>query len=455
MNSQLSFSFSSEVASPKSFRPIHYLGSKLRILDFISKTIDEIDSSKGRVCDLFAGSGTVSYHLSRERDVTAIDIQEYSNILCSALLFPVNLSDNFYIEFKTFFDSTYREQLEWAVAPLIEYETFCTDAANSGNSIPLCELLEKGSIIAFELGYSKDCSKLLNNALQDTISRLKSKKLFDAKSLTVRYAGGAYFSYYQAVHFDVLLEYAASLPNDIKTSFMAATLSTASDLVNTVGKQFAQPIQPRKSDGTPKSNLGKRVQKDRNLSVYDYMIKWLNKYTAIQATNYTHQVYKMDYLDALEHIDDELKVVYADPPYTRDHYSRYYHILETLCLRDSPQVSTTFIGGETKISRGLYREGRHQSPFCIKSQAPAAFEALIKNIRNREAALMVSYSPYDVTKKARPRLLTIEQLEKLAKKYYRHVEFVSAGKFSHSKFNSVEKNFQASEQAEVLMVCLV
>ena len=49
----------------KGFRPIHYLGSKLRLLPEIERLVDELDPSKGRVCDLFSGSGTVSYFLSR------------------------------------------------------------------------------------------------------------------------------------------------------------------------------------------------------------------------------------------------------------------------------------------------------------------------------------------------------------------------------------------------------
>ena len=57
------------------FRPIHYLGSKLRILGFLGKTVDELDASRGRVLDLFAGSGTVSSFLGHQRPVTSVDIQ--------------------------------------------------------------------------------------------------------------------------------------------------------------------------------------------------------------------------------------------------------------------------------------------------------------------------------------------------------------------------------------------
>ena len=42
-------------------------------------------------------------------------------------------------------------------------------------------------------------------------------------------------------------------------------------------------------------------------------------------------------------------VVYADPPYTRDHYSRYYHLLDTLLLYDYPDP----------VGKGQYRLDRN------------------------------------------------------------------------------------------------
>lgn len=71
-------------------RPIHYLGSKLRILDTIGGAVDSVSPGNGRICDLFSGSGTVSRYFAHTRPVTAVDIQEYSRVLCSAVLNPVS-----------------------------------------------------------------------------------------------------------------------------------------------------------------------------------------------------------------------------------------------------------------------------------------------------------------------------------------------------------------------------
>ena len=277
--------------------------------------------------------------------------------------------------------------------------------------------------------------------------------LVGSAALTIRHFGGLYFSYLQAAHIDSLLEAVFAQPAHHKDSFLAAILSTASDAVNTIGKQFAQPLRPRNSYGTPKPHLGKAVKRDRTLDIFSTFEAWFKRYISINTLNQNHRILRMDFSQALDTLGNDVRVVYADPPYTRDHYSRFYHVLETISLRDNPLVSRTTINSENAISRGVYRQDRHQSPFCIKTQAPGAFENLFSKVRKLNASLLLSYSPYSETKKARPRLLTIKKLEELAKKYYRRVEVVSPGSFSHSKLNSSDKNFDVSSNAELLMIC--
>jgi len=438
----------------RGFRPIHYLGSKLRIVDFIQSAIDSVDSTGGYVCDLFAGSGTVSKYLSNTRPVISVDVQEYSRVICSALLNPSGKPH----QFDNFVDicekSERLKQLCWAFEPLIDYESSCIRSALEGDASFLCELIENGSIISFEQGFGKQCSPDLFNGLKKANIRLSELNFLEGpEALVVRYYGGLYFSYKQALQLDVLLEEISKSPKEFRDTLLAVTLSTASEIVNTVGKQFAQPIKPMKSDGTPKKHIGKKVHRDRSIDVFWAFRDWLECYIMQLRTKYLHKVYKMDYLDALDRINEDVKVVYADPPYTRDHYSRFYHVLETICLRDNPKISTTFINGKTNISRGIYRQNRHQSPFCIISKAASAFEGLFKKVRDLDASLVLSYSPFDKDKKARPRLLTIDKLETIANKYYKKVKVVSVGDFTHSKLNCSDKNFDVPNNAELLIIC--
>lgn len=74
-------------------------------------------------------------------------------------------------------------------------------------------------------------------------------------------------------------------------------------------------------------------------------------------------------------------VIYCDPPYTSDHYSRYYHLVETLLLYDYPQIE----------SKGQYRPDRFYSPFSIKTQVEQSFKDLIDAAVQLKSTLVLSY----------------------------------------------------------------
>jgi len=442
-------------APPAITRPIHYLGSKLRIVNQICELLDRLDPSYGPVCDLFSGSGTVSRALSLKRDVIAVDIQEYSRVLCSAILNPAEC-DLYSVEdfIQGVSSSDHFKTLSWALEPLMNFEEKCLKIASNEDLEPLCDLLENGSLIAFEQSACHTTNSPLSTAMKDVLSRLREVQLIDSPSSVVtRYFGGIYFAYSQACQLDVLLEAVANLPLGQRDTYLAAILSTASEIVNTIGKQFAQPLRPRSSSGKPKADLFESVSRDRSSKVMDLYESWLKRYVTVPKTGRPHMAIRQDYREALKSLKGEVKIVYADPPYTRDHYSRYYHVLETLCLRDNPRISTVHINGQDRTSRGIYRVARHQSPFCIRSKAPTAFADLFAGVRSLEVPLVLSYSPYENDNRSRPRLMTIKQIEELAGTYFRRVEMCQAGRISHSKLTSSEKTVGISYNAEILFIC--
>ncbi len=152
---------------------------------------------------------------------------------------------------------------------------------------------------------------------------------------------------------------------------------------------------------------------------------------------------------------DDAAVAYADPPYTRDHYSRFYHVLETMARGDSPRLSMVANGGHLSPSRGLYREERHQPPFSIRTQVREAFDRLFSAVSARGIPLVLSYSPYSGGTIARPqpRLLTIDDVVLLAQEHFTAVKVRSPGAFRHSKFNAAAVNAEAHAEAEQLVLC--
>lgn len=443
------------VGEPLDFRLVHYLGSKLRLIQPIRDAVEQVVPVGGRVCDLFAGSGTVSLGLRHAWGVTAIDIQEYSRVLTSAVLNPPDDAAPGAAVLRDASKSELLKRLRYALDPLIAYEAGCLAEAESGSMERLCELLEQGSLVLAASGALNKASSL-GDAQAAALERLTSEGLAQGSSSVIsRYYGGVYFSWEQALELDARLDLAHAAPPSARDHLLAVLMSVASDAVNTVGKQFAQPIRPRDSKGQPKLHLVRQTLRDRRLDVDDLTAAWLRRYAAIPPARHEHLAVRGDFEEVLEEHIDAVDLVYADPPYTRDHYSRYYHVLETMALRDEPALSTTKIrtGGVPMPSRGLYRDERHQSPFCIKSKAPLAFDALCRRVAAAGKPLLISYSPYKEQEGNRPRLLTIRELRQIAETHFGFVSVVDVEGVTHNKFNIDERNVPVDYAAEILMLC--
>src|SRR5690606_1773900 len=115
------------------------------------------------------------------------------------------------------------------------------------------------------------------------------------------------------------------------------------------------------------------------LPYFERKLKELIQFTGENKLN--HVVTTYDYKDCLEEIPKGT-LVYADPPYTFVHYSRFYHALETLVRYDYPNL----------LFKGRYRTDRHQSPFCKKTEVVGAFEDLFERVRDKNSKLLLSYS---------------------------------------------------------------
>src|SRR5690554_893872 len=133
--------------------------------------------------------------------------------------------------------------------------------------------------------------------------------------------------------------------------------------------------------------------KDINKYRQAHVSKWfIRKFEALvkwnleNAKDLGHKVLSKDFKDCLNKIQPS--VVYADPPYAFVHYSRFYHAIETIVKYDYPELQVK--GG--KIVKGRYREDRHQSPFCIRTQVKGAFTDMFDGVKDSDSDLLLSYS---------------------------------------------------------------
>jgi adenine-specific DNA-methyltransferase len=414
------------------FRPIQYLGSKWRMLEQIAETIGRVTSpERSLIVDLFAGSGVVARRLAHEHPVLAADVQEYSRVIASAMLNPVDVDAGEVAQFRR----RTRAKNKW-MNDLAAWEV-----SRFGNLDVIAADIEVGSLA---LGAWPDDRSHVREIVAG-VTRGRSEWA------TLHYYGGVYFSYTQAMDIDVIASWARSLGQGRDTA-LAAVLSTASELVSSVGNHFAQPIRPRDPSGRLKSKQLAAIKEKRLVSTNDVFAAKLIQFSRLAPPNYPAQTARADFRDTLAGLTADTSVVYADPPYTRDHYSRFYHVLETLALGDDPGISTMRLGEATLPSRGLYRLDRHQSPFSIVSEAPRAFSQMFEDVSRVGAALVLSYSPIPENNKPRARVIDLPRLVDLARGHFGKVEIVKAEGLMHSKFNAAHLNAPAVREAEVLIV---
>ena len=268
-----------------SVRPIHYLGSKLRMLESVKEAVDTVDASKGCLCDLFSGSGTVSKYFSEYRDIVAVDIQNYSGVLCEAMMGRLNYVFDINAMMCEIKQSSVRRKQLSIFGELLEYEDTCMEKARNHEISDLYEIIEKGSIYIFIKEGRNDCSEKLNKVLANlkkNISYGSDNELLD--SIITRYYGGLYFSYQQALDMDSIEHFVFKLEGLVMIKSLAALLSTASEIVNTVGKQFAQPLKVSDGKGKYKVSLAKKILEDRSMKVFDVYEKWLKFYLSVGET---------------------------------------------------------------------------------------------------------------------------------------------------------------------------
>lgn len=401
-------------------------------------------SQGGRALDLFSGMGSASLSLSADQDVTSVDVQEYSRVICSALLseYPHNgASDQMFFERY----QNHLKQLSTVYLPLIEYEKYAFARFLDGNGTALSKIIEYGCMLP---EYRSAVPADLAETMSDVDTARTGCGLHDA---IVRYYGGTYFSYRQAVSLAAARNSIAELPEEERDRFLAGILCSASHCGSTVGAQFAQPLRTIGPNGQLKIKALEKAVRQRQKDIGVYIQRSLEEVDRLRKPRTGNRVVRDECCHYLETSKEEVGAIYADPPYSRYHYSRYYHVLETIALGDEPRIT---LNPATKApSRGVYREDRYQSSFSTKGGAFKSFERLMKACSNTAPALVLSYSPYPSDRPSTPRMVTIDELVTVADSIFTSVEVRNVDGVTHSKMAATHELMDAAENAEVLILC--
>ncbi len=385
----------------KEIATLQYMGSKSRILSHICEPI-ATNNSIETVVDLFAGTGSVGYALKDYKKVISNDIEHYSFVINQAILNGCSFSA---AEEKEFFNAVHTcysrltTEVKNAIAAensfLInepdykEYQSFCENTPSVFTS-DVCDprLVE--------------ISNLVKLVTPGTFPDL------DFPCLFLTYYANAYFGITQCCQIDAIRQSintvkSADAQHVLLTVLMSVMSSTASTTTH-----FAQFLKVN-SNATCKNLIEKRkfdIIQGFEALLCEYRQAGLCD-KGINANNAL--CLNMDFAQCLNCIElSPQTLVYADPPYFKEHYSRYYHILNTVCLYDYPSMS---VNPQThELSIGRYRENRIVSDFGKKAKALGAFSELITKCADADAWLMISYSDNSI--------VAIRDLQELAEQRY-------------------------------------
>ena len=287
-----------------------------------------------RFVDLFAGSGAVSCFVAENTSlpVRACDLQTFSIILTKAIIARDKPLDADQIWTRWF------------------------DAAQ--NLFPHIRIPEARNLIRADVVAFRAWSE----------SRMKWP--------ITRAYGGHYFSPRQAIWIDMLRRSIPDKEPD-RTVAIAALISAASRCVASPG-HTAQPFQPTRTaikflKESWRKDIASCTQQALRVIAPQCAAK---KGTAIVA----------DANIAAKKLQSG-DLAFIDPPYSGVHYSRFYHVLETIAKGEAGEVS----GAGRYPAQSL----RPQSNFSVKTHSLAALTELLKTVADRQAKAILTFPDHE------------------------------------------------------------
>lgn len=336
---------------------IKYMGSKAGIIDFVVEGLREAYRG-GVVCDLFAGACTLSGAIGHAVPMVSNDIQAYSKAIAQVYLHRLSPAAQ-----------------RISARDIVRRAEAVVAAVRSG--------------LPTNLSYPPSPTLAEFNRIEARNRALISRQYDWKYHLFVKCYSGTWWSSEQCLWIDALrqvadeyLEHGSIEPGDHE--FILTCVMHAMAYCGQGTGHYAQYRDAKTASSLADINIY------RQKSVAEYFMR---KYEALKKWNIenvpdsaAHKRLSMDFSDCINQISEG--TIYADPPYAFVHYSRFYHAIETFVLYDFPALQ--FKGG--KMVKGRYREGRHQSPFSIRSLVPGAFEAMFDGISSKGLNLVLSYS---------------------------------------------------------------
>jgi adenine-specific DNA-methyltransferase len=428
------------------FRPVQFLGSKLRSLPEILEVSRRVEPH-GRVLDIFTGSSVVAQGFAREGyNVSASDALSHSVVLATALLGVGRTEED--RDAPTLLEIINRsldDHAAWLTpwAPWIREEDEATAAGDAGR------LLDSSTSVP-QIWRRAGASV----GQQRHFDQIEMARGHTAPGLITSHYAGTYFGIRQAVDLDILriaVEHAVQTKQITRWEYAAvltALLSAASDCAFSAGKHFAQPHNLHRDCHS--GFLKGRIRSDRAKNIRELVAARLEATIDAARDGSNRNEVTCATLEQIVAEDEAVlapSLIYADPPYTAQQYSRFYHVPEVLVRYRVPQLQRR--GGN--VTKGLYPEGRFFSRFCSKRDAAAAFRDLCSLARRFNASLVVSYATTRSGKTGNGRMIGFAELTELLSRELRGPIEVHELQHQYRQFNAAGSAVDGRADREVLL----
>lgn len=341
--------------------PISYMGSKRALAPQIAEIIEA--QRPGPVLDVFCGTCAVADAIAARRPVWCSDLQEFATLIARAFFTYGALTGKGKRALRDLVEIARQHQrkLQAAYNQLLELER---------------KYLHSES--------AKGLSKLEEFCFADAQSCDAGVDKRVPYELFVSRYSASYLGVEQCIELDSIrfaLDQATEnkLISAADRHWILLGCCLAAYRCSATTGHFAQHLHCNSSNKS-------RYAKQRRRSIIDELLASVPNLTpsappAFRKLNRSIRGEALASLRRLASRNTKPSVVYADPPYTAEHYSRYYHFYETVILYDRPAVA----------GRGRYRADRQPSPFSFKSTAREALYELASAVSGLDATLILSY----------------------------------------------------------------
>jgi len=302
------------------FQSFNYLGSKMKLLDFIKDTVCDYTNKSSykevtSFADICSGTGVVSFDVLKGgcNKILTNDIQNYAYVVSSV----------------------------W-----------------SKNGMDIQKL------------------KKIVDGLNDELSKVQEIDLPNVDNLDT----GSYFIYSNYTEAGPDYRLYLTKMNGYKTDYIRIHINRLRERGDLNDKEYRLLLKLLLYAVSSVSNIasvyGAYLKKYKKVALKSLILNWSLVESLVDVDDIQHESYNSNISDLLNSKDfSDYEVVYMDPPYVANRsYHDNYHLLETISRYDNPKIK-----GKT----GLRELVDTKSKFCSKRDAFDEFKVVLSKIRSR------------------------------------------------------------------------